>query len=63
MEDPAILRMNLDRFRRLLKQETAPAKRHTIEERIRKTETELRNHQPPSAARARDALGAGGDHG
>jgi cytochrome c-type biogenesis protein CcmH/NrfG len=49
MEDLAILSLNLDRFRRLLKTATDPAKRQTILKLIRETETKLRQH--PSAGK------------
>jgi len=38
MEDPAILRINLDHFRRLLEIEADPAKRQMILKLIRETE-------------------------
>ena len=47
MEDPAILSLNLDHFRRLLEAETDPTKRQTIFKLIRETETKLQ--QLPSA--------------
>jgi hypothetical protein len=45
MEDPAILRMNLDHFRRLLEIEADPAKRQTILKLIRETEAKLQPDQ------------------
>ena len=45
MEEPAILNMNLGRFRRLLESETNPVKRRTIEDLIRETETQLQYQQ------------------
>ena len=50
MEDPAILRMNLDHFRRLLEIEADPAKRQIILKLIRETETKLQQDQYPSEA-------------
>jgi predicted phosphatase len=47
MEDPAILRMNLDHFRRLLEIEADPAKRRMILKLIRETEANLQQHQNP----------------
>ena len=42
MEDPVILKMNLDRFRRLLKIEVDLAKRRTMLKLIAETEEKLR---------------------
>ena len=50
MEDPAILRMNLDHFRRLQEIEADPAKRQMILKLIRETETKLQRDQYPSEA-------------
>jgi hypothetical protein len=50
MEDPAILRMNLDHFRRLLEIEADPAKRQTILKLIRETEGKLQQDQYLSEA-------------
>ena len=50
MEDPAILRMNLDHFRRLLEIEADPAKRQMILKLIRESETKLQQDQYPSEA-------------
>ena len=47
MEDPAILRMNLEHFRRLLEIEADPAKRRMILKLIRETEANLQQHQNP----------------
>ena len=45
MEDPAILRINLDHFRRLLKTKPDPAKRQMILKLIRETEAKLQPDQ------------------
>ena len=50
MEDPAILRINLDHFRRLLEIEADPAKRQMILKLIRETEGKLQQDQYPSEA-------------
>ena len=50
MEDPAIPRMNLDHFRRLLKTEAEPAKRQMILKLIRETEAKLPPDLYPSEA-------------
>ena len=50
MEDPAILRMNLDHFRRLLEIEANPAKRQMILKLIRETEGKLQQDRYPSDA-------------
>ena len=42
MEDPAILRLNLTRFQRLLQTETDPTKRHMALILIAETEARLR---------------------
>lgn len=42
MEDPAILKLNLERFRHLLLMETDSAKRQTLFKLIRETEANLR---------------------
>jgi hypothetical protein len=44
MEDPTILKMNLDHFRRLLELEADPVKRQTILKLIRETEAKLQQH-------------------
>jgi hypothetical protein len=50
MEDPAILTMNLDHFRRLLKIEADPAKRQMVLKLIRETEAKLQKDRHPSKA-------------
>lgn len=50
MEDPTILKMNLDHFRRLLKIEAEPAKRQMILRLIRETEAKLQPDQYSSEA-------------
>jgi hypothetical protein len=50
MEDPAILRMNLDHFRRLLEIEGDTAKRQMILKLIRETEAKLQPDQYSSDA-------------
>lgn len=50
MEDPAILRMNLDHFRRLLEIEADPGKRQMILKLIRETEAKLQQDRHPSKA-------------
>ena len=50
MEDPAILRMNLDHFRRLLEIEADPAKRQMILKLIREAEAKLQQDQYLSEA-------------
>lgn len=50
MEDPAILRMNLDHFRRLLEIEGDTAKRQMILKLIRETEAKLQPAQYSSGA-------------
>jgi len=50
MEDPAILRINLDHFRQLLEIEADPAKRQMILKLIRETEGKLQQDQYPSEA-------------
>lgn len=47
MEDPAIIRMNLDYYRRLLAVEADASKRRTILKLIRETEAKARDPQPP----------------
>jgi hypothetical protein len=50
MEEPAILRMNLDHFRRLLETEADPAKRQMILRLIGETEAKLPpDRYPPEA--------------
>ncbi len=53
MEDPAILKMNLERFRRSLKEEPDRAKVRTIEDLIRNTAMALQNRRSSRGARAR----------
>jgi hypothetical protein len=60
MEDPAILKMNLERFRRLLASEADPTKRRTIEELIRSAEAELQHHRSPRGPPRRDGFAPGG---
>jgi tartrate dehydratase alpha subunit/fumarate hydratase class I-like protein len=60
MEDAAILKMNLERFRRFLKEEPDSAKRRMIEDLIRNTETALQGGRPTCGARARDSSPTGG---
>ena len=55
MGDPAILKINLERYRRLLEQEADPARRQTIEEPICSTKNNLNYHQI-SRSPSRDAL-------
>jgi hypothetical protein len=50
MEDPTILKMNLDHFRRLLEIEGDTAKRQMILKLIRETEAKLQPDQYPSGA-------------
>jgi hypothetical protein len=50
MKEPAILRMNLDHFRRLLEIEADPAKRQTILKLIRESEAKLQQDHYPSKA-------------
>jgi signal transduction histidine kinase len=50
MENPAILKMNLEHFRRLLEIEADSAKRQTILKLIRETEAELHQDRLPSKA-------------
>jgi hypothetical protein len=50
MEDPAILKMNLDHFRRLLEIEANPAKRRMILTLIGGTETKSPPDRYPSEA-------------
>ena len=50
MEDPAILRMNLDHFRRLLEIEGDTAKRQMILKLIPETEAKLQPDQYSSGA-------------
>jgi hypothetical protein len=50
MEDPTILRMNLDHFRRLLETEADPAKRQMILKLIGETEAKLPPDRYPSGA-------------
>lgn len=47
MEDPAIIRMNLEHYRRLLAVETNAANRQTILKLLRETEAKLRDPQAP----------------
>ena len=56
MEDPAILRMNLDHFRRLLEIEGDTAKRQMILKLIRETEAKLQPDQYSSGARPDDGF-------
>ena len=56
MEDPAILRMNLDHFRRLLEIEADQAKRQTILKLIREIEAELTSNRAPSNAPSRSGF-------
>jgi hypothetical protein len=50
MEDPAIRRMNLDHFRRLLEIEADPDKRQTILKLLREAEAKLQQDHYPSKA-------------
>ena len=50
MEDPAILRMNLNHFRRLLETEADPAKRQMILKLMGETEAKLQLDQYSSEA-------------
>ena len=52
MEDPAILDLNLDHFRRLLEIEADPARRLTIEGRIREIEAQLHRQRRAAASGA-----------
>lgn len=54
-EDREILKLNLDRFRRLLAGETDPAKRRTIETLISETVTKLNGGGPPGRSPSRGA--------
>jgi hypothetical protein len=59
MEDPAILRLNLDHFRRLLEIETDPAKRQMILNLIGETEAKLPSDQYLSEAPAHSGSNRG----
>ena len=59
MEDPAILRMNLNHFRRLLETEADPAKRQMILKLIGETEAKLQPDQYSSDAPSRSGLNSG----
>ena len=50
MEDPAILRMNLDHFRRWLEIEADAAKQQAILKLIRETEAKLQQDRHPTKA-------------
>jgi hypothetical protein len=60
MEDPAILRLNLHHFRRLLEMETDPAKRQTILKLIRQTEADLAQNRSPPKALSQTGFRSGG---
>jgi hypothetical protein len=60
MEDLAIIRMNLERYRRLLAVETNAAKRRTILKLMRETEAKLRAPQPPRTTLPRPGCQSGG---
>jgi hypothetical protein len=59
MEDPTILRMNLDRFRRLLETEADPAKRQMISRLIGETEAKLPPDQYSSEAPSHSGFNGG----
>jgi hypothetical protein len=59
MEDPAILRMNLDHFRRLLEIEADPPKRQMILKLIRETEAKLQPDRYSSEAQAHSCFNKG----
>jgi hypothetical protein len=59
MEDPTILRMNLDHFRRLLKTEADPAKRQMILKLIGETEAKLQPDQYSSEAPSHSCFNRG----
>src|SRR6516165_5693883 len=50
MEDPAILKMNIDHFKRLLEIEADPTKRQTDPKLIRETEEKLQQDRLSSGA-------------
>jgi hypothetical protein len=60
MEDPAIVKMNLERFRRLLASEADPAKRRTILELIHKAEAALHHNRSPRASPRSNIFAPGG---
>jgi len=59
MEDPTILKMNFDHFRRLLEIEADPAKRQMILKLIRETEAKLQQDRYPSKAPSRTGFQKG----
>ena len=60
MEDPAILRMNLDHFRRWLEIEADAAKRQMILKLIRETEAKLQQDRSRSKAPSHTGFHKGG---
>jgi hypothetical protein len=60
MEDASILKINLERFRRLLDDEVNPDKRRIIEELIRGAEAELQHHPSARGLPPRGSLMRGG---
>lgn len=56
LEDPAILRMNLDHFRRLLETEADPAKRQMILKLIGEAKVKLQPDQYSSEAPSHSAF-------
>jgi hypothetical protein len=60
MEDLAIIRMNLERYRRLLTVETNAAKRRTILKLMRETEAKLPDPQPPRTTLPQPGSKSGG---
>jgi hypothetical protein len=60
MEDPTIVKINLERFWRLLESEADPARRRTIQELIRTAEAELHHQRSPRAPPRPDSFTPGG---
>ena len=50
MEDPAILRLNIERYQRLLEAETDPEKRQTLRALLHRMEAEVAAVAAPSEA-------------
>jgi hypothetical protein len=59
MEDPTILKMNLDHFRRLLEIEADPTKRQMILKLIREAEAKLQQDRHPSMAPSHSGIHRG----